>query len=219
MHSFTFTVLRAPNAHCLGIDIFVTPPLFSTQFLRRRLFTIYSSLFLSISSPVVITWFLHRWIRLLYIYVFHISRDPYHLTFFLFTKEEPLSCHHRQCISSFWCSSFAPFSQSFLLFCIVFGVFFLPLFSFSFVFFLFIERRRWAPRVCAVIVLEKPIFILHGIYRVVLGRCENSKESFELSVPPFTSIPQYTFTRWNWGWRKVRVHSHLLLRAFLVHNM
>lgn len=52
----------------LCIGIFVTPPLFSVQFLRRRrLFIICASLFLSIYSPVVITWFLHQCIPLLYI--------------------------------------------------------------------------------------------------------------------------------------------------------
>jgi hypothetical protein len=44
------------------------------------------------------------------------------------------------------------------------------------------------PKVYAVIVLEKPIFILHGVYGVVLYRCENSKESLEISIPPLTSI-------------------------------
>ena len=62
MHSFT--VLRG-SRFCIGI--FVIPPLFSVQFLRSCRFIIYSSLFLSVSSPVVITWFLHQCIPLLYI--------------------------------------------------------------------------------------------------------------------------------------------------------
>lgn len=115
------------------------------------------SLSLSIYSPVVITWFLHRWIRLLYSTS---SETPITLHFVL--KREPLPCPHRHCISSFWCSSSASFSQSFLLFCIVFG-FFLQLRIFS----LYWETSLATPRVCAVIVLEKPIFILHGVYGVV----------------------------------------------------
>jgi hypothetical protein len=62
----------------LSIGILVTPPLFSVQFLRRRLFfIIYFSLFLSISSPVVITWFLHQCIPPIYIPHFQRPLSPY----------------------------------------------------------------------------------------------------------------------------------------------
>ena len=58
------------------------PPLFSVQFVhrRRRLFIIYSSLFLSISSPVVITWFLHQCIPSLYIPHFRRPLSSYTLS-------------------------------------------------------------------------------------------------------------------------------------------
>jgi hypothetical protein len=50
-------------------------------------------------------------------YIFHIFTDPYRLTVFP-QKKERLRCHHHHYISFFWCSSFASFSQSFLLFCV-----------------------------------------------------------------------------------------------------
>jgi len=52
------------------------------------------------------------------LYIFHIFRDPYRLTVFPLKKRKSLRCHHHHYISSFWCSSFASFSQSFLLFCV-----------------------------------------------------------------------------------------------------
>jgi len=45
------------------------------------------------------------------------SETPIVLQFSL-KKEESLRCHHHHYISFFWCSSFASFSQSFLLFCV-----------------------------------------------------------------------------------------------------